>query len=124
DAAWDDGTADAGFTWAQRIYQGLTEANLSAYLYWEGADTNNANGGLVWLNSSGTASASSRLWAFANYSRYIHPGAVRIAATPSNSSLDMSAFKNTDGTVAVVVLNTATTGDTVGFSLSGTGITT
>jgi hypothetical protein len=65
--------------------------------------------------------ASGRLWAFANYSRYIHPGAVRIAATSSNSGVDISAFKNTDGTVAIVALNTGTSADPVTYSLSGTG---
>ena len=105
DPAWDDGTADSGLTWAQRIYQGLTGANLSAFLFWQGADPNNGNGGLVFLQSTGTAAASGRLWAFANYSRYIHPGAVRIAATSSNGGVDISAFKNTDGTVAIVAFS-------------------
>jgi O-glycosyl hydrolase len=120
DPAWDDGTADSGLTWAQHIYQGLTGANLSAFLFWQGADANNGNGGLVFL-SNGTASASGRLWAFANYSRYIRPGAVRIGSTSSNSGVDISAYKNTDGTVAVVVLNTLSSSDTIGYSTSGIG---
>jgi O-glycosyl hydrolase len=121
DAAWDDGTADSGLTWAQRIYQGLTGANLSAFLFWQGADPNNGNGGLVFLQSNGTAAASGRLWAFANYSRYIHPGAVRIAATSSNSGVDISAYKNADGTVAVVALNTNASSDSINYSTSGIG---
>jgi hypothetical protein len=121
DAAWDDGTADSGLTWAQRIYQGLTGANLSAYLFWQGADPNNGNGGLVFLQSNGTAAASGRLWAFANYSRYIHPGAVRIGATSSNSGVDLSAYKNTDGTVAVVALNTSSSSDAISYATSGIG---
>ena len=64
---------------------------------------------------------SGRLWAFANYSRYIHPGAVRIAATSSNSGVDISAYKNTDGTVAIVALNTGSSADPITYSLSGTG---
>jgi len=121
DAAWDDGTADSGLTWAQHIYQGLTGANLSAFLFWQGADPNNGNGGLVFLQSNGTAAASGRLWAFANYSRYIHPGAVRIGSTSSNSGVDISAYKNTDGTVAVVALNTLSSSDTINYSTSGIG---
>jgi O-glycosyl hydrolase len=121
DAAWDDGTADSGLTWAQHIYQGLTGANLGAFLFWQGADPNNGNGGLVFLQSNGTAAASGRLWAFANYSRYIHPGAVRIGATSSNSGVDISAYKNTDGTVAVVALNTNSSSDTINYSTSGIG---
>jgi len=121
DPAWDDGTADSGLTWAQHIYQGLTGANLSAFLFWQGADPNNGNGGLVFLQSNGTAAASGRLWAFANYSRYIRPGAVRIGSTSSNSGVDISAYKNTDGTVSVVVLNTLSSSDTISYSTSGIG---
>jgi O-glycosyl hydrolase len=121
DPAWDDGTADSGLTWAQRIYQGLTGANLSAFLFWQGADPNNGNGGLVFLQSNGTAAASGRLWAFANYSRYIRPGAVRIGSTSSSSGVDISAYKNTDGTIAVVALNTLSSADTINYATSGIG---
>ena len=123
DPAWDDGTDASGLTWAQHIYQGLTGANLNAFLYWWGSTTPSENGdneGLIQINGS-TVSASGRLWAFANYSRYVHPGAVRIAATSSNSAVDLAAFKNTDGTVAVVALNTGTSADPITYSVSGTG---
>jgi len=123
DPAWDDGTDASGMSWAQNIYQGLTGANLNAFLYWWGSTTPSENGdneGLIEINGS-TVTASARLWAFANYSRYIHPGAVRIAATSSNSAVDISAFKNTDGTVAIVALNTGTGADPITYSLSGTG---
>ena len=123
DPAWDDGTDASGLTWAQHIYTGLTAANLSAFLYWWGSTTPSENGdneGLIQINGS-TVTPSGRLWAFANYSRYIRPGAVRIAATSSNSAVDLTAFKNTDGSVAVVALNTATSADPITYSLSGTG---
>jgi glucuronoarabinoxylan endo-1,4-beta-xylanase len=123
DPAWDDGTDASGLTWAQHIYQGLTGANLNAFLYWWGSTTPSENGdneGLIEINGS-TVTASGRLWAFANYSRYVHPGAVRIAATSSNSGVDLAAFKNTDGTVAIVALNTGTSADPITYSLSGTG---
>ena len=123
DPAWDDGTDASGLTWAQHIYTGLTAANLSAFLYWWGSTTPSENGdneGLVEINGS-TVIPSGRLWAFANYSRYVRPGAVRIAATSSNSAVDLTAFRNPDGSVAVVALNTGTSADPVTYSLSGTG---
>jgi O-glycosyl hydrolase len=123
DPAWDDGTDASGLTWAQHIYQGLTGAGLNAFLYWWGSTTPSENGdneGLIQINGS-TVTPSGRLWAFANYSRYIHPGAVRIAATSSNSGVDISAYKNTDGTVAIVALNTGSSADPITYSLSGTG---
>ena len=123
DPAWDDSSSASGLTWAQHIYTGLTAANLSAFLYWWGSATPSTNGdneSLIQINGS-TVSSSGRLWAFANYSRFVRPGAVRIAATSSNSADDLTAFKNTDGSVAIVALNTAQTADPVTFSLSGTG---
>jgi O-glycosyl hydrolase len=123
DPAWDDGSVASGLTWAQHIYTGLTAANLSAFLYWWGSTTPSANGdneGLIQINGS-TVAPSGRLWAFANYSRYVHPGAVRIGATSSNGSVTMTAFKNTDGTIAIVALNTLSSSDAISYSLSGTG---
>jgi O-glycosyl hydrolase len=123
DPAWDDGTDASGLTWAQHIYTGLTASRLGAFLYWWGSTTpaeNGDNEGLIQINGS-TVAASGRLWAFANYSRYVRPGAVRIAATSSSSAVDLTAFKNTDGSVAVVALNTATSADPITYSLSGTG---
>jgi O-glycosyl hydrolase len=123
DPAWDDGSAASGLTWAQHIYTGLTAANLSAFLYWWGSTTPSANGdneGLIQINGS-TVTPSGRLWAFANYSRYVRPGAVRIAASSSNGSVTMTAYKNTDGTIAIVALNTLSSSDAITYSLSGTG---
>ncbi|HVV20178.1 MAG TPA: glycoside hydrolase, partial [Pseudonocardiaceae bacterium] len=108
DPAWDDGSAASGIAWAQHIHTGLTSANLSAFLYWWGSTTPSENGdneGLLEINGSSVIPAG-RLWAFANYSRYIHPGATRIGATTSDGNLQLSAYKNTDGTVAIVVINT------------------
>ncbi|MGH3122805.1 MAG: cellulose binding domain-containing protein, partial [Streptosporangiaceae bacterium] len=123
DPAWDDGTDASGLTWAQHIYTGLTAANLSAFLYWWGSTTPSENGdneGLIQINGS-TVVPSGRLWAFASYSRYVRPGAVRIGAASSNSAVDLTAFKNTDGSVAVVALNSAASADPITYSLSGTG---
>jgi O-glycosyl hydrolase len=123
DPAWDDGSVASGLTWAQHIYTGLTAANLSAFLYWWGSSTPSGNGddeSLIQINGS-TVAPSGRLWAFANYSRYVHPGAVRIGATSSNGSVNLTAFKNTDGTIAIVALNTLSSSDAISYALSGTG---
>ena len=122
--AWDDGSDASGMTWAQHIHQGLTGANLNAFLYWWGSTTPSENGdneGLLQFSGS-TVTTSGRLWAFANYSRYIHPGAVRIGATSSNGAVNLSAFKNTDGSLAIVALNTGSGSDTINYSLANTGV--
>jgi O-glycosyl hydrolase len=123
DPAWDDGTDASGLTWAQHIFAGLDSANLNAFLYWWGSTTPSENGdneGLIQINGS-TVTPSGRLWALGNFSDFVRPGAVRIGASTSDANLTMDAFKNTNGTISVVVLNTGSSPDTVSYSLSGTG---
>jgi O-glycosyl hydrolase len=124
DPAWDDGTDASGLTWAEHIYTGLTKANLNAFLYWWGSTTPSENGdneGLIQIDGS-TVDTSGRLWAFANFSRFVRPGAVRIGATSPDSGVDLTAFRNADGSVAVVALNTSASAVPMRFSLHGTGI--
>jgi O-glycosyl hydrolase len=122
--AWDDGSDASGVAWAQHIFTGLDNANLSAFLYWWGSTTPSENGdneGLVLINGS-SVTPSGRLWAFGNFSRFVRPGAVRIGASTSDGNLTLDAFKNTNNTVTVVALNTGTGSDTVNFSLQNTGV--
>src|SRR5579875_2325520 len=124
DNNWDDGTDASGFTWAQHIYTGLTSANLNAFFYWWGAVGSGTtdNEGLLQLASNGTVVTTARLWAFANYSRFIRPGAVRIGASTGDSNLEVSAYKNTNGVVAIVVLNQASSAITASYALQNTGV--
>src|SRR5579875_837107 len=122
DPAWDDGTTASGFSWAQNIYTGLTAANLNAFLYWWGSSTPTSNGdneSLSQINGS-TVSPSGRLWAFANYSRFVRPGAVRIGASSTEGNLEVTAFRNLNGSVAIVALNTASTAQSAAFSVHST----
>jgi glucuronoarabinoxylan endo-1,4-beta-xylanase len=121
DPAWDDGSPSSGFTWAQNIYTGLTAANLGAFLYLWAASMSSLTGpntGLVEVKGN-TVTTSDRLWAFASYSRFIRPGAVRIGTTTSATGLEVSAFRNRDGSTAVVVLNSAHSRQVATFSLRG-----
>lgn len=118
--AWDDGSAASGFTWAQHIFTGLADANLSAFLYWWGVNTSDTNSGLLHLTADNTVEVSSRFWAFANYSRFIRPGAVRISATTSSNGLETVAFRNPDGSTTMVALNPASTDLNTSFALQHT----
>jgi O-glycosyl hydrolase len=125
DPAWDDGSPSSGFTWAQHIYKGLTAAHLGAFLYLWGASTSSLTGpntGLVDVKGN-TVATSGRLWAFASYSRFIRPGAVRIGTTTSRAGLEVSAFRNSDGSIAVVVLNSGHRRQVATFSLQGLSAT-
>jgi len=124
DSAWDDNTDASGLTWAQHVFAGLDSANLNAFLYWWGSTTPSANGdneGLVEINGS-TVTPTGRLWALGSWSRFVRPGAVRIGATTSDGNLTLDAFKNTNGSISIVALNTGTSSDADTFSLTGTGI--
>lgn len=123
DPAWDDGSPSSGFTWARNIYTGLTAAHLDAFLYLWGASTTGLTGpntGLVEVKGN-TVATSGRLWAFAGYSRFVRPGAVRIGATTSAAGLGVTAFRNSDGSIAVIVLNSAHSRRAATFSLRGLG---
>jgi len=76
------------------------------------------NTGLVEADGN-TVDGSGRLWAFASYSRFIRPGAVRIGTTTSDAGLDVTAFRNSDGSIAVIVLNNARSRRITTFSLPG-----
>jgi glucuronoarabinoxylan endo-1,4-beta-xylanase len=123
DTAWDDGTADSGFSWAQNVQTGMTGANLSAFLYWWGISNTSHDSSLIGLSGS-TLTPSKRYYALANYSRFIRPGAVRISATSAASGLSVSAYRNTDGSVIVVALNTAGSDTAASYSLTSTNTAT
>jgi glucuronoarabinoxylan endo-1,4-beta-xylanase len=76
------------------------------------------NTGLVEVNGN-TVAVSGRMCAFATYSRFIRPGAVRIATTTLRTALEVSAFRNGDRSTAVIVLNSAHSRQAVTFSLRG-----
>ncbi|KAH8589276.1 glycoside hydrolase superfamily [Bisporella sp. PMI_857] len=125
--AWySNGGAGDGLTWANNIYNGLVSANCSAYLYWVGTQdraTNNNNNEKLILVDGQTVTVSKRLWAFAQYSRFVRPGAIRIGSTNSGN-LKSSAFKNLDGSIAVQVINSGTGAATVNLKgLTGTKVT-
>jgi glucuronoarabinoxylan endo-1,4-beta-xylanase len=119
---WDDRSGYDGFAIADAIHTALTTGRVNAYVYWYGASTG-ATRGFIQLDGD-TYRVSKRLWAMANYSRFIRPGATRINAWTADSTLRLSAFRNTDGTVIVVALNTASSANQMSFALPNTGIST
>jgi glucosylceramidase len=107
--AWDDGSGWAGITIAESIHNALAVANNTAYVYWTGASLG-ATRALIQLPAAGDGVAvSKRLWALAAYSRFIRPGAVRIAADASDPDLKVTAFRNRSGSTVLELLNEATT---------------
>jgi len=107
DAAWDDGTAGSGITWAQDLETAFSQANVNGFFYWWGASASTANSGLIQVKGA-TINLSKRYWAFAAFGRYIRPGAIRVSASSTDSDLQVSAFRNRDGSLVVEVLNNGT----------------
>ncbi|KAJ6119140.1 hypothetical protein N7523_003420 [Penicillium sp. IBT 18751x] len=113
---YSSGAFNEGLTWAKLIYQGLVECNLSAFLYWIGAQLNSNAAGLVTLTGSGSSMnviASGSLWAFAMFSRYIRPDAVRIGVSGTPPNTQVAAFKNTDGSIVAVMINTVASSQSI-----------
>lgn len=105
-AAWDSGNRSDGIRLAEDIHDTLTTANVNGYLYWMGASIGGTRA-LIQLDGP-HYTVSKRLWALAAFSRFVRPGAVRVAATASDPSLKVSAFVNPDGGTVINLLNTAT----------------
>ncbi|WP_239133886.1 cellulose binding domain-containing protein [Rugosimonospora africana] len=119
--AWDSTSEASGITWAQRIYAGMTGANLNAFLYWWGISNTSHDSSLIGLSGS-TLTPSKRYYALAGYSRYIRPGAVRIAASSGDANLKASAYRNSDGSLVVVVLNTGASAISTSYTVSNAGV--
>ncbi|CAP68494.1 uncharacterized protein PODANS_7_2000 [Podospora anserina S mat+] len=120
---YSNGGAGEGLTWANNVYSAVVNYNASGYLYWEGVQWPNPNTNEKIIrvdNRTNTYEVSKRLWAFANWSRYVRPGAVRVG-TSGGSGLRTAAFRNEDGTIAVVVISTTGSAVNVSVRVSGGG---
>lgn len=101
---YENGGPGEGLTWANHIQVALRDAEVSGFLYWIGAENSTTNSGLINLINNEVI-PSKRFWAFAQFSKFVRPGARRIAATSSHANLTVSSFKNIDGRIATQLLN-------------------
>lgn len=117
---YSNGAIQEGMTWANKIAQGIVDANLSAYLYWEGFENGQRQSGshLVDVNN-GNAQPNGIYYAFAMWSRYIRPGAHRLSISGSISSVRTGVFKNTDGSIVAVFTNSGSSQQSGTLSFSG-----
>jgi hypothetical protein len=69
--------------WANNVYGAVVNNGISGYVYWEGVQwpNPNTNEKLIKVdNSTNTWEVSRRLWALANWSRYVRSGPLGLAA--------------------------------------------
>ena len=98
---------------SENIHNGLVVGNMNAYVWWYIRRNYSP------MNENGTI--SKRGYCFAQYSKFIRPGAVRVDATErpkydGNSVSYISAYKK-DNTVTIVAVNNTDTGYSQHFSL-------
>ncbi|KAK7997845.1 hypothetical protein PG989_005885 [Apiospora arundinis] len=115
------GANEEGFTWANKLAVAMVQAQLSAYLFWEGFEIKQTQSGshLVDATDGTNPVPSGIFWAFAMWSRHIRPGARRVAATGSPNGVITGAFLNADGSLVVVFTNTGTGTQSVKTSFAG-----
>ena len=101
---YDDGGPGEGMTWANHIQVAMRDAGTSAFLYWIGAENSTTNSALINLINNEVV-PSKRFWAFAQFSKFVRPGAYRIEAVSSDANLTVSSFENHNGNVATQLLN-------------------
>ncbi|MDR0918747.1 MAG: family 43 glycosylhydrolase [Oscillospiraceae bacterium] len=95
---------------SENIHNGLVVGNMSAYVWWY----IRRNYGP--MNEDGTI--SKRGYCMAQYSKFVRSGAKRIAATEQPADdVFVSAYKNTDGTIAIVAINKGSETYSQNFSL-------
>lgn len=125
-AGWLNGKegspGDGAITVALKMHNALVHANASAYVYWQLSDTDDEESEhtLLGKNHVTHPTESKKYAAFKQFSRYIRPGAVRIAARFSNGqssvgaksgydtygSLNVSAYLHeADRTLTIVLVN-------------------
>jgi glucuronoarabinoxylan endo-1,4-beta-xylanase len=122
--AGDPATMDGALSWASRIHQSLTGAQVSAWLWWTLALPPENGESLIPLHGAPRYSVTKTFWALGNFSKFIRPGFVRVSARSANSAwpdtLDVSAYKDlTTGKLVIVIINRDSSAFTLKFTTVG-----
>ncbi|MGN0533540.1 MAG: glycoside hydrolase [Eubacterium sp.] len=98
-----------GLAMADIIYQDLTILNAVEWDWWTACSGGIYPDGLVYINYNdhSDVQTAKRLWCLGNFSKFIEDGAVRIAVSAGSmpSTVEQCAFKNPDGSIAIVYIN-------------------
>ncbi|KAL9076014.1 MAG: hypothetical protein Q9157_003816 [Trypethelium eluteriae] len=123
-AYWDvTGQLAEGFQWALYMHNAFVNSDTSGYTHWWCSQQTTGDNALVRLQNDEYFVAA-RLWAFAGYFRFARPGSIRVDAQSSVENVYVSAFVNTNGSVAMPVVNAAHFAYDMTVNLSGTNATT
>jgi glucuronoarabinoxylan endo-1,4-beta-xylanase len=103
----DTSIADALF-WAKLVHFHLAENQVNAWCYWWAVGCYNNCGALIYMDlANRRLVVAKRLFAIGNFSRFLRPGHVRIAAEPNPApGVYVSAYKNpTSSELYIVAIN-------------------
>ena len=122
---------------ARVMHYDLTVANARSWQWWRAAGGNYKDG-LIRMYNRGERTGGRRgqgrgmvqanqvrdsklMWTLGNFSRFVRPGAVRLdmEGKMEVDGLMLSAYRNADGSVAVVAINYAKTDKTVNLNVKG-----
>ncbi len=101
---------DSALTMAQVMYEDLTVGRVVSWQKWIAVSPYNFRDGLIYIDRrSRRITETKRLWVMANFSRFVRPGAVRVASADNSEALRTVAFRSADARrVACVIINAAT----------------
>ena len=115
-----DFTMEVALYVARTLHYDITVANARSWQWWRAAGGNYKDG-LIRMYVKGERTGrrgsapvsqnfvrdSKLMWVLGNYSRFVRPGAVRLEVDGimSHDGLMLSAYRNADGTTAVVAIN-------------------
>ncbi|KAI9693598.1 MAG: hypothetical protein M1822_002869 [Bathelium mastoideum] len=123
-AYWDvTGQLAEGFQWALYMHNAFVNSDTSGYTHWWCSQDTTGDNALIRLQGNEYFVAA-RLWAFASYFRFARPGSVRVDAQSNVEEVYVSAFVNTNGTVAMPVINAAHFPYDMTVDVTGTNATT
>ncbi|WP_240047214.1 glycoside hydrolase [Hymenobacter nivis] len=93
---------------ARTIHADLAVANAAAWQWWLAISPYDYKDGLVYIDKNkadGNFYPSKMLWALGNYSRFVRPGAVRLAAQLDGPGAPLvSAYRSPDGKQLITVI--------------------
>ena len=104
---------NAGIDIARGIYAAVTTGYASGWLYWWTQ---------AFFDGGSTSSPPKRVYAMGNFSKFVRPGYLRVGISGAPSSVQIVPFMNpSDGTFAIVALNSGSSAVAVSFFVSGAG---
>jgi uncharacterized protein (TIGR03437 family) len=115
----NDTSITDGLNWAQVYAHYLSQRNVSAYCFWWLVGPGSGQSALVDRLSDGTIQFNKRLYTLGNFSRFVRPGAVRVAADYNPATgIYVAAFQS-GADFVVVAINSNTQDTAQSFTANG-----